>query len=106
MAKLLLALLVDIRSLCGVEPVMLVRWMTRRLAVRPAHGAGPKGIAGREPGFAVAAPRTFECAMLEAAGAGGDVGRYHPHLAVRAARTVDRQKLWIGSRHPRHDLKK
>jgi hypothetical protein len=44
--------------------------------------------------------------MLETLGAGGEVCRYHPHLAVRAARTVDRQKLWIGFRHPRHDGEK
>jgi hypothetical protein len=106
MAKLLLALLVDIRSLCGVESEVLSRWTTRRLAVGPAHGVGLTGIAGHDPGFGMAAPRTFECAMLKTLGAGGDVGRYHPHLAVWAARTVDRQKLWIGSRHPRHDLKK
>jgi len=105
MAKLLLALLVDIRSLCGVEHVTPFRW-TARVAARPADCVGLKLIAGHEPGFGVAAARTFECAMLEALGAGGDVGRYHPHLAVRAARTVDRQKLWIGFRHPRHDLKK
>jgi len=84
---------------------MLFRW-TAQVAARPADGVSLKVIAGYDPGFGVAAARTFECAMLETLGAGGDVGRYHPDLAVRAARTVDRQKLWIGFRHPRHDGEK
>jgi hypothetical protein len=47
-------LLVDIRSLCGVEHVMLFRW-TAHVAARPADGVGLKVIAGYDPGFGVAA---------------------------------------------------
>jgi hypothetical protein len=54
MAKPLLALLMDIRSLCGVEHVMLFRW-TAQVAARPADGVGLKVIAGYDPGFGVAA---------------------------------------------------
>jgi len=43
--------------------------------------------------------------MLETFGAGRDGGRYHPRLAIGAARTVDRQELGIGSCHPRHGEK-
>src|SRR5438552_16699304 len=79
--------------------------MRRRFVAAPSRGVGLKGIAGHNPGFEVTAARTLECPMLETFGAGRDGGRYHPRLAIGAARTVDRQELGIGSCHPRHGEK-
>jgi hypothetical protein len=53
----------------------------------------------------VAASRAIECAMLEAFRARQHGNGDHPHLAIGAARTVDRQQFWIGFRGPRHDEK-
>jgi hypothetical protein len=78
----------------------------RRLADSPAGGQRLAGIAGADPSFSVAALRTFELAMLETFRAGRHRSRYHPHLAVGAARTVGWQQLGIGFRHPRHGERK
>jgi hypothetical protein len=78
---------------------------SRRFDGAPARGVGLKGIAGHHPGFGVAAFRAFKCAMLETFRTGSDSGRYHPHLAVWTARTVGRQQLGIGFRHPGHGEK-
>jgi hypothetical protein len=43
--------------------------------------------------------------VLETIGPWQYAGRYHPRLAVGAARPVDRQQLWIGFLHPGHEAK-
>jgi hypothetical protein len=83
----------------------VIHGRSRRFDGGPARGFGLGGIAGYHPGFGVTAFRAFECAMLETFGTRGDGGRHHPHLAVWTTRTVGRQQLWIGFRHPRHGEK-
>jgi hypothetical protein len=74
-----------------------------RLARNPARHVGLKRVAGHHLSFAMTAFGAFERATLEAFRPGGDVSRYHPLLTVRATRTMDRQKLWIGPFRRRHD---
>jgi hypothetical protein len=62
-------------------------------------------IAGLDPGFGVSTFRAFVGTVLETIGSWQDAGRYHPRLAVGAARPVDRQQLWIGFLHPGHGTK-
>jgi len=79
-------------ALFGLERHFGRCWMVGlpRPAVSP-EGVRFKRVAGFHPGFGVGAFRAFVAAMLETLGPGRDDSRYHPHLAVRAARTVDRQ---------------
>jgi carbohydrate-binding DOMON domain-containing protein len=82
----------DMAGLFGLERHFNRCWIVGlpRSAVSQA-GVRFKRVAGFHPGFGVGAFRACVAAMLETLGPGRDGSRYHPHMAVRAARTVDRQ---------------
>jgi hypothetical protein len=81
--------------------------LTRRpqFARSPADRIRSKRIAGQDSGFSMSTHGAFEGAVLKAFRSRLNSNRYHPHLAGGATRTVDRQQLWIGFVHPRHDAK-
>jgi hypothetical protein len=83
-------------SLIGRAMIAALRgrcWIVRlpRFAVGRAAGVRFEGVAGLHPGFGVGAFRAFVAAMLETLRSRCDANRYHPHMTVRAARTVDWQ---------------
>ena len=72
------------------------------LGADPGHGVGFEGIDRLDPGFGVSTAWALIEAVLETFRSSSDGSGYHPRVAVGAARTVDRQQLWIGFSCPCH----
>jgi hypothetical protein len=74
------------------------------LTVSPPRRTRIQGIGRFDPGFGMGAFWALVVSMLESFRSRRHGNRNHPRLAFRAARTVNRQQLWIWSR-PRHGAK-
>jgi hypothetical protein len=80
--------------------------LTRELvaAATPSRRNRAQGIGHLDPGFDVRAFWALVASMLEAFRSHQHGNRYHPRLAIWAARTVDWQQLWIWT-CPQHGRK-
>ena len=67
------------------------------LVVRPTRRIRAQRIGHLDPGFGMGALWPLVVSMLESFRSRRHRNRYHPRLAVGAARTVDWQQLWIRS---------